>query len=389
MSDIFISYRWTDGASSARLIAQHLTRAFPGKKVFWDQDQRSPGSDLEARLRKSISESHIVLFVIGLHWFTRLSQADAAKDYCRIEVETALATSKEIIPVYVDGAREPEQRDLDDVARSIAGMEFLQIRHESFDSDLDQLRNAIRKKLGLAPSRHRIANINDVIGWGWEDPAKRLAEILVRLDNKLLGFSDPRDEGTVEQWEEIFWNHSEHWRLLVDNDDNIVGYWEMHLLFDEFYREVKVGRIAEDELSMEMMPDFHFGGDYPAYLSMIGIEPGHKNDGIGLLIESFFFVLLAGAFKRLFVSEITARAWTKDGKRLCRQLGMKEVQRAEDAVVDVEHRSGSMRDILTCAVDRGWTSSWLLELYESHWTTASAPGDPVVRIVVTSPVSRP
>jgi hypothetical protein len=173
----------------------------------------------------------------------------------------------------------------------------------------------------------------------------------------------------------VFWKHSEHWRLLVDDQNRIVGYWEMHLLFDEFYEEIKLGRLAEDELSTEMMPDFHFGGIYPAYLSMVGIEPGFMKQGIRLLTESFFFVLLEGARNGLFVSEITARAWTQAGKRLCRQMGMKKVQKADGAVVDVEHWSGSMCQILEREVDRYRAASELLDLYRQQCPPSARSAD--------------
>jgi hypothetical protein len=68
MKGLFISYRREDSAPYAGRLCDHLRRTFPTASVFMDIDAVDPGADFVNVIDRTLSDSAIVLAVIGPRW---------------------------------------------------------------------------------------------------------------------------------------------------------------------------------------------------------------------------------------------------------------------------------------------------------------------------------
>lgn len=114
---IFVSYRRADTAAEAGRLVDRLTAHFGSESVFMDLDGVAPGEDFIARIEEGIAAADVVLAIIGpawsgrSRWLGRPRLRDPA-DVVRLELETALASGTQVIPVLVGGARMPDSDDL-------------------------------------------------------------------------------------------------------------------------------------------------------------------------------------------------------------------------------------------------------------------------------------
>ena len=144
----------------------------------------------------------------------------------------------------------------------------------------------------------RIVGKDELLRWGWNLRDRTLAKKLLTLDKTWIRedrpeFQGAKNSGTVSQWMNVFRKRPENWRLLVDGNQEIIGYWEIHVLFDEYYQQVTSGVLEEDKLAPNMMPPENAAGEYPAYFSMIGYDVDYRTvvaNPVEILIWSIFNV---------------------------------------------------------------------------------------------------
>jgi len=146
---IFVSYRRDDAAASAGRLYDQLLLHFSRDQIFLDVDTVEPGLDFVKVLDDNVARCEVLLAVIGRGWTTaqadgenRLSQA---ADYVRIELEAALRRDIRVIPVLVDGARMPTERELPDALKPLARRQGMEISHASFAADTQQLIAVLRR----------------------------------------------------------------------------------------------------------------------------------------------------------------------------------------------------------------------------------------------------
>lgn len=164
---IFISYRRDDVPEAARSIRNAVHERFGADAVYFDVDE-PPGIDWEARIRERAKHADVFLIVMGPRWVSELkvrtaaAKSSGAVDYVRREIEWALRPSNwggVVIPVLIDTAM-PNERDL---PRSIKGVcrrqAVMNIRHESFDHDLERLMRSLQD--GSAAARESPADGTD------------------------------------------------------------------------------------------------------------------------------------------------------------------------------------------------------------------------------------
>jgi hypothetical protein len=149
---VFISYRRRDSGHIAGRIYDRLVKAFGDKQVFYDVDSPMLGIDFREHIREKVSSSAVCIAVIGTQWNPlgasgqpRLSEA---QDRVRIEIELALERGIPVIPVLVDGAEVPAEKDL---PQSIAGLAYrnaAKVRYDpDFHRDMDRLVQGIEQHM--------------------------------------------------------------------------------------------------------------------------------------------------------------------------------------------------------------------------------------------------
>ena len=153
---IFVSYRRDDAKHAAGRLVDRLSQAFGPDQLFLDVDNIAPGLDFKKVLAEKVQACDVLLAVIGPGWLASVDERgsrrlDNPNDFVRIEIEAALLRDIRVIPVLVDGAPMPGERELPDTLRSLAGRNAVRLAHERFGADASDLTAALAKV--IVPAR--------------------------------------------------------------------------------------------------------------------------------------------------------------------------------------------------------------------------------------------
>jgi hypothetical protein len=175
---VFLSYRRGDTQWAARGIYERLVDRYGRKNVFRDLDAIPPGARFRDYVEKKISESDIVILLIGKAWASYADEAgrrrlEQPRDPVRLEVETALRLGLPIIPVRVEGAPMPTEGDLVPSIVDLLEFNAAEVSDSRWDYDVDRLLSAINETVEgrLRPSAPEPAADREA-----EDKARREAE---------------------------------------------------------------------------------------------------------------------------------------------------------------------------------------------------------------------
>lgn len=159
MPSLFISYRREDSAGFAGRLADALERDFPAEQVFRDVDDIRPGEDFVRAIEDRLAAVDVMLVLIGPGWLeaSRDGQRrlEAADDFVRLEVRTALALGKSVIPLLVGGARMPIETDLPEDIRPLARRQAFVLLDAGWQADVERLRAALLPLLPPRPTVRR------------------------------------------------------------------------------------------------------------------------------------------------------------------------------------------------------------------------------------------
>jgi serine/threonine protein kinase len=131
---VFVSYRRADTAHLAGRIFDHLEDAFGRDEVFFDIEAIPPGVDFRAHIDARIRQSAVVLAVIGPNWLRRPSMLGrllgrgSGPDHVTLEIGLAMQHGVPILPMLVDGAGMPSERDLPASIAALSSINALPLR---------------------------------------------------------------------------------------------------------------------------------------------------------------------------------------------------------------------------------------------------------------------
>jgi hypothetical protein len=155
---VFLSYRRAENAHVAGRIYDHLEIKFGRDNVFFDVERIPIGGDFRHHIRADLIKSQALVVVIGQRWAARFGQstgwfpwrAARTTDYVRVEIELALEHNVRIIPLLVDGASMPSERQMPAKIAQICYFHAAQIRAGlDFRTDMERVFDAINN-----PPRH-------------------------------------------------------------------------------------------------------------------------------------------------------------------------------------------------------------------------------------------
>lgn len=149
MVRIFINYRRQDSEGYVGRLYDRLSAHFDPNDIFMDVTSISPGQDFAKAIEEAVSNCDVLLAIIGPQWLTMTDDAgerrlDAWNDFVRIEIETALKQEKLVIPVLVGRARMPAPADLPESILMLARRNSLELSHQNFARDVEQLVKSIK-----------------------------------------------------------------------------------------------------------------------------------------------------------------------------------------------------------------------------------------------------
>ena|SRR5688572_27420798 len=148
--NIFLSYRRSDSQAIAGRIYDRLVPAFGKISVFKDVDAIPPGADFREVLTEQVSGCSVLLAVIGDTWLTAgdgkgKRRLEDARDFVRIEIESALERDIHVIPLLVNGASMPSEEELPAGLKQLAFRNAIDIRHDpDFHNDMNRLITALK-----------------------------------------------------------------------------------------------------------------------------------------------------------------------------------------------------------------------------------------------------
>jgi hypothetical protein len=150
---IFVSYRREDTADVTGRVTDALAQKFDRRSIFKDVDSIEYGEDFRRAIRGAITQCQVVLAIIGKNWAGPLDSSgktrlDRTHDQVRIEIEVAFEEGKTIIPVFVMGARMPEEETLPESLRRIVYLNGIAIRADpDFSGDVERLIQSLGRRI--------------------------------------------------------------------------------------------------------------------------------------------------------------------------------------------------------------------------------------------------
>ena len=151
MPGTFTSYRRDDTAGYAGRLLESLDRRLGRASVFRDLEGLRPGDDFIRKIDEKIADCRVMLVLIGRRWIDARDQAGARRlddslDFVRLEVSKALTASDVVVvPVLLDGASMPSNRQLPDDLKPLTRRQAISLRDEAWDAGIDRLATLIKE----------------------------------------------------------------------------------------------------------------------------------------------------------------------------------------------------------------------------------------------------
>ena len=151
-SRIFVNYRREDASYQALILADRLERALGKENVFFDVDHVPPGVLVREYLGRHVATCDAMIVIMGPRWLEILREREKTgeTDYMRIEIEAALRRGIPVVPVRIDGAAMPRERDLPEDIAGLVRWSAVQMRFERFESDVSDLIAGLRHTLSMS-----------------------------------------------------------------------------------------------------------------------------------------------------------------------------------------------------------------------------------------------
>lgn len=152
--NIFISYRRNETSDVTGRLYDRLIQQFGTGHIFKDVDSIPLGVDFKEYLDEVVSKCKVLIAVIGKNWLNAKTtngqfSLEDARDFLRIEIESALKRNIPVIPALVQGARIPREDELPPSLKNLTYRNGIPIRSDpDFHKDVDRLISGLEKILG-------------------------------------------------------------------------------------------------------------------------------------------------------------------------------------------------------------------------------------------------
>jgi hypothetical protein len=152
MPDIFISYRRRDTSGYAGRLYDQLSAYFGRDHVFMDVVAIEPGADFVDTIDKKVGTCDTLIALIGKNWLTITDEQKRLRlggqdDFVGVEVVAALKRNVQVIPVLVDGAKMPLQRELPESLQALSRLQAIEISDARFTRDVGDLIEALKGRV--------------------------------------------------------------------------------------------------------------------------------------------------------------------------------------------------------------------------------------------------
>ena len=309
-----------------------------------------PGSSYPEQIVKAIRNCHTFILLVSEH--TNISE------HVSNEIELAFDGTRLIIPFMFEN-----------IQLSDGQMYFLSRKqqingHTCFDTGLEQLKTAVHehmKNLGhkiiteiteisdnLSAKQNLMAatkaksNVNSEYSIYFTDELVEMGKTHLEIEQefedialKTMTGLEGQDEwiGDPQQWADIHNEHPDTTRILVF-DNKIVGYYFFLFFKEEYFEEVKKGKISDDDICIDMIESADLPGAFPCYFDDIAVLQEHRRLGPIKLLDDFIERLELYAEEcEIFATEMCTVAISKHGEDMCKKLGMERLEVDTDDMI--------------------------------------------------------
>lgn len=198
------------------------------------------------------------------------------------------------------------------------GFDQAEEANETIDRNVN---TELKNSNGGSDCEYRVMSYDDIISGQGNIDAIR--DEIVSIVNSVI--SPDNNEGLQSNLT-MLENISESWRVLLNKDGDLVGYWVFVALQEEYFERAKKGTLNEAEISLETIEFIDFPGTYKGYLLLSGTKPEARTAMlVQKLYESMALHFEHLATRGIFFDEICAVAESPMGISAMRKLGMKEI----------------------------------------------------------------
>ena len=118
MPKVALSYRRNDSSVIVGRIRDNLSARYGNTAIFMDLDNIPYGTDFRSHINKVLSSIEVLLVIVGPDWLGRksdgLTRIHDHDDFVRTEVAIALERKISVIPILVNDAKMPADKDVPD-----------------------------------------------------------------------------------------------------------------------------------------------------------------------------------------------------------------------------------------------------------------------------------
>jgi hypothetical protein len=276
---IFLSYS-SKNEEQARDVLNSLEKN--GNKCFFAPRDIKPGQGYAGEIIRAIERCSTVVLIM----------TQAAVDSVQVlrEINAAVSRGKLVVPLKF------EDVELSDDMKYYLGVsQWVEVEGEDYDDEVAEINNQISNIqivenpiINEELSGVHMIEVEALLEKGYtpEQIAMRELEIdYLSIPSERYTITEEY-EGTLEDWVYAL-KHSEYeTTACLVKDGNIIGYTEIYPLKEDSYNELISG---ESIIRDNMIDIYCFGGEYPAYISLVGLIPDEESQANYLKLFDWLF----------------------------------------------------------------------------------------------------
>jgi hypothetical protein len=170
--------------------------------------------------------------------------------------------------------------------------------------------------------RLMVADLRGLTSSGWT--MRSIMEATIEMDYENVAGLDERSEGAMDQWVAIAESNPDTHALVLNPNNEIVGYWHFEALHDDLFEKSLRGELEDAEITVDKVRFFCAPGIYNLYFIIFCVMKQYRSFRVNrMLVEALLIRLEEFAEEGILIHRISANAFTKEGIGLCRSLGMR------------------------------------------------------------------
>lgn len=259
------------------------------------------------------------------------------------EVETDLIKKKRIFDYLITFLSSTDKINFENFEDLVCNIVCKFVKKKSqFTKPIVINKNSYQKKVNESDTL-RVVDIFELkkIGWSIRDYVIEAT----KLNYEVIENLTEEHNGEIEQLTSMITKHPENRRILLDENNKMIGYWSVEPLFDNFFYKAKNGELFDNELTADKIISLVVPGIYNVYFSSICLKNNYrKKHAFKKLLISLLDYIEELAVDGILINEICTLAYSDDGKSLSKTIGLKYHKNHIDYG---EIYSGNIYDILS------------------------------------------